>query len=101
VLEAEHAAAALATLSGERVHLLFTDVVMPGGSGPDTARLVLETRPGIRIIYVSGFTDQAVSRELDKQGAVFLQKPFAFDTLGARIRSLLDGSVQRMGARAT
>jgi len=82
------------------IHLMLTDVVMPGGSGPDTAKLVLETRPGLRIIYVSGFTDQAIRRELDEQGAIFLQKPFALDALGGKIRSLLNGKDKKTEAKS-
>jgi PAS domain S-box-containing protein len=73
------------------IHLMVTDVVMPHGSGPEVAKLLLERFPHLHVIYVSGFTDQAIQSELGQEGTVFLQKPFPLDALARKVRSLLDG----------
>jgi len=72
------------------IHLMLTDVVMPGGGGPELAKAVLETRPGLSVIYMSGYTDRAMSEELVGEKATFLQKPFSLEHLASRIRSLLN-----------
>jgi signal transduction histidine kinase/ActR/RegA family two-component response regulator len=83
-------AVALAGSPG-RVHLLLTDVVMPGHGGPEVARQVVERSPGIRVLYVSGYSQDAISRQgvLD-DGIDFVPKPFTADALRARVREVLD-----------
>jgi two-component system cell cycle sensor histidine kinase/response regulator CckA len=71
------------------IHVMLTDVVMPGGGGPELAKVVLETRPDLRVIYMSGYTDRVLSEKLGEQ-ATFLQKPFSLDHLATKIRSLLN-----------
>jgi two-component system cell cycle sensor histidine kinase/response regulator CckA len=73
------------------IHLMLTDVVMPGGGGPDLAKTVLQTRPDVRVIYMSGYTDRVLSEKLG-ENASFLQKPFSLDHLASKIRSLLNCS---------
>jgi two-component system, cell cycle sensor histidine kinase and response regulator CckA len=71
------------------IHLLITDVVMPGLGGIELAKSALELRPALAVILVSGHT----GRRLDRAAigfAKFLQKPFGFDALDRTIRSLLD-----------
>src|SRR5208282_778357 len=58
------------------IHVLISDVVLPGGGGPDLAKAALETRPDLRVIYMSGYTDRVVGSELIGANATFLQKPF-------------------------
>jgi DNA-binding NtrC family response regulator len=70
---------------------MLTDVVMPGGGGPDLAKTVLQTRPDLRVIYMSGYTDRVLSEKLG-ENASFLQKPFGLDHLASKIRSLLNCS---------
>jgi len=72
------------------IHVMLTDVVMPGGGGPDLAKAVLEKRPGLRVIYMSGYTDRVLSEELVGEKAAFLQKPFSLEHLASKIRSLLN-----------
>jgi two-component system, cell cycle sensor histidine kinase and response regulator CckA len=72
------------------IHVMLTDVVMPGGGGPELAKAVLQTRPGLRVIYMSGYTDRVMTEELVGEKATFLQKPFSLEHLAARIRSLLN-----------
>jgi two-component system cell cycle sensor histidine kinase/response regulator CckA len=73
------------------IHILLTDVVMPGMAGPDLARAVRILRPETRIIFMSGYTDNSVlHQELLDPDAEFLQKPFTPEEVAQRIRSVLD-----------
>ncbi len=87
---AEEALPIAANHSG-RLDLLLTDVIMPGASGPELARRLLETRPGTRVLYVSGYTDASMASQgaLD-DGAFFLQKPFTPESLARKVREVLD-----------
>ncbi len=93
VLEATDAEKALAVLeSGRSVDLLLTDVVMPGGmAGPALAAAVVAKYPAVKVLYMSGYTPNAVnhSDQLD-ENAPFLQKPFRKPELANTIRALLN-----------
>jgi CheY-like chemotaxis protein len=95
VLKAENADQALAILkSGARVDLLFTDVVMPGSlNARDFTRLAEKLCPKMRILYSSGYTQNAIvhNGQLDDNISL-LGKPYRKDILALKIRSLLDGS---------
>jgi two-component system, cell cycle sensor histidine kinase and response regulator CckA len=71
------------------IHLLISDVVLPGGGGPDLAKAALETRPDLCVIYISGYTDQVVGSELIGEKTTFLQKPFSLEVLAGTLRTLL------------
>ncbi len=104
VLEAKDGVEALAVTAehaGE-IHLLLTDVVMPRmGGGELVTRLVAE-RPELRVLYMSGYPDDAVVRHglLDEQ-AEFLAKPFTLPALGGRVREVLEGPPHRERSRHT
>ncbi len=74
------------------IRLLVTDVIMPGGmSGREMARRMREQRPQVRVLYVSGHTEDTIIRQgVFEQGLAFLQKPFDHSALLERIRALLD-----------
>ena len=73
------------------IHLLVTDVVMPGMSGIELARHLALGRPEMRILFLSGYTDDLVERQgVLQPGRAFLQKPFTPDTLLRKLRELLD-----------
>jgi CheY-like chemotaxis protein len=75
------------------IDLIATDVVMPGMNGSHLVEKVLEARPGIRVLFMSGYTDDEVMRRgvIDGKTA-FLQKPFTPDLLAHKVREVLDGS---------
>jgi PAS domain S-box-containing protein len=93
VLEARTPADAVAVAKSHMgvIHLLISDVIMPGESGLQLARRLLETRPGLRVLFISGYSDEAIVRHgvLDP-GTAFLQKPFTPAALGRKVRELLD-----------
>ncbi len=78
------------------IHLLLTDVVMPEMSGPDLAREVASLRPGVKIIFTSGYTDDAIARQgiLDPS-VTFIQKPYRPKALARMIREVLDGDATK------
>jgi PAS domain S-box-containing protein len=76
------------------IDLLLSDLVMPGMGGREVAERLGRLRPGIRVLHMSGYTDDAVVRRaVPDRGAAFIQKPFGSDELARRIRELLDGEV--------
>jgi two-component system cell cycle sensor histidine kinase/response regulator CckA len=73
------------------IDVLLTDVVMPGGGGPELTTRLLEQRPALRVIYMSGYTEDAIlQRGVVNPGVAFLNKPFSAETLGRKIREVLD-----------
>jgi two-component system cell cycle sensor histidine kinase/response regulator CckA len=74
------------------VHLLVTDVVMPGMGGRQLADTLRPRFPVLRVLYASGYTDDAVVRHGIADTDAFLQKPFTPTTLARKVRSLLDDS---------
>src|SRR5216117_166758 len=76
---------------GGEIHLLLTDVVMPGMSGRELAEQMAARRAGIRILYMSGYPgDAAVHHGNLVRGSAFLQKPFSPDGLARKVREALD-----------
>ncbi|HEY2659321.1 MAG TPA: CHASE3 domain-containing protein [Caulobacteraceae bacterium] len=92
-IHASDGAAALAVLkSGAKVDLLFTDVIMPGPvKSRDLAREAQALRPGLPVLYTSGYTENAIVHHgrLD-EGVQLLSKPYTRDSLARKIRSLLN-----------
>ncbi len=91
VLPAENGQKALEMLDGDTPSLLLTDVVMPGMSGAELANRVQASHPDIKVIYMSGYTDEAiVDQGMLAEGVEFIQKPFSPNNLLRRVRSVLD-----------
>jgi len=81
----------LAQRHAGRIHLLVTDVVMPGMSGRELADRMQALLPGIKVLFLSGYTDDAIVRHgVLEPGVAFLQKPFAADALARKVREVLD-----------
>ncbi len=101
VLEAPSGEAALtvATSHPGPIDLLITDVVLTGVSGKSLATLLLTSRPTLKLLFISGYTDDTVVRHgvLAKDEA-FLQKPFTPDALARRVREVLDARKAGGGA---
>ena len=77
------------------IQLLVTDVVMPGMSGLQLAERLLPTRPHMRVLFVSGYTDDAMGPQgILEPGKAFLQKPFTPNALAQKIRDVLDAAPQ-------
>jgi NO-binding membrane sensor protein with MHYT domain/signal transduction histidine kinase/ActR/RegA family two-component response regulator len=75
------------------IHLLLTDVVMPGMNGRELGRLFLEQRPEIHVLYTSGYTDHAIVQHgVLEPGLAFLQKPFSPNSLLRKVRDTLDAA---------
>jgi nitrogen-specific signal transduction histidine kinase len=72
------------------IHVLMTDVIMPGISGRELAQRIGEIRPDIKVLYMSGYTDQSVVHHgILESDAVLLQKPFTMATLASKLREIL------------
>jgi len=77
------------------IDLVLTDVVMPGASGPALVRQLMEKRPTVKVIYMSGYTEDVITQHgVLQPGIAFLHKPFTSDTLGRKIRDVLDAGLR-------
>ncbi len=95
VLAARNGAEALEIVAQHvnQIHLMITDVVMPGMNGREVARLACARRSDLKVLYVSGYTGEAVlQHRLLEPGVAFLQKPFTPDVLARKTREVLDNS---------
>ena len=83
-------ATALARAYEGPIHVMLTDVILPGASGRETARQVVATRPSMHVLYMSGYTDDAIVQcGVLEPGLAFIQKPFTAEALARRIREVL------------
>lgn len=80
------------------IHLLVTDVVMPGMNGRELAERLMARRPSLKAIFISGYTDNDVLRNgFDSPKAVYLQKPFTLAALSRKVREVIEGGVRSTG----
>jgi CheY-like chemotaxis protein len=90
VLEAANGADALSAARAA-IDLLLTDVVMPEMSGRELVDRFAKLRPSTKVLFMSGYTDDAIVRHgVLRPGTAYLQKPFSADTLGRKVREVLD-----------
>jgi DNA-binding NtrC family response regulator len=94
VMEAANGVSALAAYekNGHKVDMVLTDVVMPQMNGFDLGKQLKERTPGVKILYMSGYRDNAIGGGGDAPRA-FLHKPFTPDVLLAKVREVLDAGV--------
>jgi CheY-like chemotaxis protein len=92
VLIAGNATEALQVVEqGPPIDVMLTDVVMPGASGPELTAMVLERHPSLKVIYMSGYTEDAIVQHgVLRPGIAFLNKPFTSDALARKVREVLD-----------
>lgn len=85
----------IAELHGSKLHLLLTDLVMPQMSGRELAEQLSTTLPNLKVLYMSGYTDDAIVRHgLLDASLSFIQKPFDAATAARKVREVLDSGVQ-------
>lgn len=92
VIEAGSGPEALDKLQSNRVQLLFTDVIMPGGmNGAELAEHARKIDPSLRVLYTSGYTENAIAHQgrLDS-GVILIAKPYSIETLADKIRQALE-----------
>jgi CheY-like chemotaxis protein len=91
VIVAASPAEALSNEGPPEIDLLLTDVVMPGMNGRELAETLLDRRPGLRVLFMSGYTEDSVLRSgIENASQAFLQKPFSMRDLLSRVRQVLD-----------
>ena len=94
MLEAKSGEAALELIrdAGEKVDLLITDVVMPQMDGPALIREVRELVPDMKVIFISGYTEDAFRQRLDSDSEIhFLPKPFSLKQFAGKVKDVLTG----------
>ena len=94
VVEAENGEAGLqaAAKHSGKIDMVITDVVMPGMGGRELVRRLADTRPETKVLYLSGYTEDAIVNEgTIESGKAFLQKPFTPTTLAGKVREVLRG----------
>ncbi len=72
------------------IHLVLTDVVMPRMRGPDMAGQIVKQRPGIAVVFLSGYTEEVISQSDGISGFTLVEKPYSADALLHSIRRTLD-----------
>jgi PAS domain S-box-containing protein len=95
VLEAADPEAALLHVTSNEgvIHLLLTDVVMPGMTGPELADRIKQLRPRIEVVFMSGYSERALlDRQVMESAGAYLAKPFSPKSLAAKVREVLDST---------
>ena len=91
-LEADDAISALAIIQSDaQIDLLVTDVGLPGMNGRDLADAARKLRPGLKVLFVTGYADRAQAGEFVGEGMDMIVKPFALDLLAGKITDMVAG----------
>jgi two-component system cell cycle sensor histidine kinase/response regulator CckA len=91
VIEASNGEGALEVLEkGEAIDILITDIVMPGVDGPSLIRQVRDKRPELKVICISGYTEDSFRKRLDLSDNIhFLSKPFSLQQLAGKVKEVI------------
>jgi len=90
VIETDDPCHALSLVDGRVIDLLITDVIMPDMNGPELHKQLLSVHPGLKVVFMSGYTDNVVVQYLDASDlGNFIQKPFTVQTMSAKIAGIL------------
>jgi len=74
-----------------KIHLLLTDLILPGLNGRELSELLLQSRKEMKILFISGYSDDVIAKHgVIDEGLSFLQKPFTASSLGKKIREVLE-----------
>jgi PAS domain S-box-containing protein len=88
-------ALALSRAHSAPLHLLITDIIMPGMDGPSLAKQIVKERPDLKVLYMSGYATNFIMHDgIVDPGTNFIEKPFHPGTLLAKVREVLDGGVR-------
>jgi len=92
VIGTEDPLLALQLAADNRIDLLVTDVVMPKLNGPELHRRLLEVHPGLKVLFMSGYTNNVVAQHIElKEGANFIQKPFPVGAMASKVAAIVRG----------
>jgi DNA-binding response OmpR family regulator len=90
-----HEALAVAERHSGQLHLLLTDVVMPGMNGKELSERLQALHPSLKVLFISGYTADVIAhRGVLDPGVAFLHKPFSAEELAAKVRTVLSGGVE-------
>jgi two-component system cell cycle sensor histidine kinase/response regulator CckA len=92
VAEDGNAALAVAAAHEGPIDLILTDLVMPGVGGAEAAERLATVMPGVRCLYMSGYSEDVMAMNAIRDGASFLQKPFSLTALTEAVRHALNGA---------
>lgn len=96
--DAPEKALALAQEYPDRIHLLMTDVIMPMMNGKELSDKLLEIRPELKVLFMTGYSSEIISDQgILRDGVNFLQKPVSLETLSRKLRTLLDQNQRAVG----
>jgi CheY-like chemotaxis protein len=92
VIDTKHPSQAINIFSDNDIDLLVTDVIMPELNGPELYEVLQKDHPELKVLFMSGYTDNAVSRQIElKDGLHFIEKPFTVTDLACKVLALVDG----------
>jgi CheY-like chemotaxis protein len=90
VIETGQPSDAIKLFADNAIDLLVTDVIMPGMNGPELHDHLLKVHPGLRVLFMSGYTDNAISNHIElRDGRNFIQKPFTANDMARKVAALL------------